>query len=111
MPCDQTAGTCTVHVPAPGFALVFVSDSAVANSEPQATATYATTAETRTINTATIDPAALASSNGHTGADRHLGSTSKGSSGAGRAAGVVPSVTAVLAVLSTVVIAFRMFQH
>ena len=108
--CDQTAGTCTINVPAPGFALVMVSDSAVQDSEPAGTATFSTTAVTKTINTATIDQAALETSNGHSGKDRFMGSTSKGSSGASRAAGVVPSLTAVLAVLASVCVAFKTFS-
>ena len=78
--CDQTAGTCTIPVPAPGFALVFLSQSAEQNSEPAATETFSTTAVTKTVNTATIDASVLATSNGHSGKDRKLGSTSKGSS-------------------------------
>lgn len=74
-------------MPAPGFALVFLSDSALEASETggaEAT-TFPTTAETRTRNTATIDPAVLATSNGHVamgdGNERggRLGSTSAGS--------------------------------
>ena len=110
VPCDQNAGTCTINVPAPGFALVFVSDTAVQDSEPAATATFPTTALTKTINTATIAESVLATSNGHSGKDRFMGSTSKGSSGAGRAAGVIPSITAVLAVLASVCVMFKTFS-
>lgn len=110
VPCDTNAGTCTINVPAPGFALVFVSDSAVQDSEPAATATFSTTAVTKTDNTATVDQAVLETSNGHTGANRFMGSTSKGSSGASRAAGVVPSLTAVLAVLASMCVAFKTFS-
>ncbi|GJE89063.1 glycoside hydrolase family 79 protein [Phanerochaete sordida] len=109
VPCDTTAGTCTINVPAPGFALVYVSDTAVQDSEPAATATFSTTALTKTVNTATIDQSVLATSNGHSGKDRFTGSTSKGSSGASRAAGVIPSLTAVFAVLATVGIFFKAF--
>ncbi|GJE97918.1 glycoside hydrolase family 79 protein [Phanerochaete sordida] len=79
VPCDTTAGTCTVHVPAPGFALVFVSDAALQDAQAQATATFPTTALTKTINTVSVDAAALQTSNGHSGRTRVLGSTSKGS--------------------------------
>ena len=48
--CDQGSNTCTVKVPAPGFALVFMSDDALQQSAPQATATFATTAVTRTVS-------------------------------------------------------------
>jgi len=82
VPCDTAAGTCTVTVPAPGFALVFLNDKAYEDSTPSGnTVTFATTAYTRTVNTATIDPKALETSNGHSGKDRvDMQSTSKGSS-------------------------------
>ena len=82
VPCDTGTNTCTVTVPAPGFALVFLNDKAYEDSTPSGnTLTFATTARTRTINTATIDPKALATSNGHSGKDRvDMTSTSKGSS-------------------------------
>ncbi|KAI0087559.1 hypothetical protein BDY19DRAFT_236771 [Irpex rosettiformis] len=92
--CDTTAQTCTIHVPAPGFALVMMSDEAAANSEATTTQTFSTTAVTKTANTAVADASMIAGSNGHSGKDRSsLGSTSKGSSGAGKAAGVVPGMT------------------
>ena len=82
VPCDTATSTCTVTVPAPGFALVFLNDKAYGDSTPSGgTLTFATTAYTRTVNTATIDPKALATSNGHSGKDRaDMTSTSKGSS-------------------------------
>jgi len=82
VPCDATTNTCTVTVPAPGFALVFLNDQAYTDSTPSGeTITFATTAGTRTLNTATIDPKVLATSNGHSGKDRtDMRSTSKGSS-------------------------------
>ncbi|KAJ7607419.1 glycoside hydrolase family 79 protein [Roridomyces roridus] len=81
--CDTTAQTCSVTVPAPGFALVFLKsqdDTAGAPSK-----TFATTALTKTANTATIAATVLATSNGHGGPgdplneNSELGSTSKGS--------------------------------
>ncbi|KAL1739670.1 glycoside hydrolase family 79 protein [Schizophyllum fasciatum] len=72
--CDN--GACSVHVPAPGFALVFIAedDAAVPST------TFATTAQTKTLNTATVDPSILATANGMNGAQRGwLGSTSHGS--------------------------------
>ncbi|TCD66253.1 hypothetical protein EIP91_001616 [Steccherinum ochraceum] len=103
VPCDQGNNVCNVKVPAPGFALVFLNDDALQDSSPTETATFATTAVTRTMNTATADPAALQTSNGHGGGDRLIGSTSKGSTGsAGRAAGVIPSVAALVAFLAGV---------
>ena len=93
-----------------GNTLVFLTDSAAQNSEPEATATYSTTALTKTYNTATVDGSVIATSNGHSGKDRFMGSTSKGSSGAGRAAGVVPSLTAVFAVLASVGVLYKAFS-
>lgn len=80
--CDQSTNACIVPVKAPGFALVFLDSSA--DSEMigigQATATYSTTAVTKTKNTVTMDPSVLATSNGHNGDERsRLGSTSSGS--------------------------------
>ena len=82
VPCDITTNTCIVTVPAPGFALVFLNDRAFEDSVPSGnTVTFATTARTKTVNTATIDPKALETSNGHRGKDRvKMQSTSKGSS-------------------------------
>ena len=82
VPCDTATNTCSIRVPAPGFALVFLSDKAFEDSTPPGgTITFATTARTRTVNTATIDPKALETSNGHRGKDRvNMQSTSKGSS-------------------------------
>lgn len=84
--CDQATNTCAIKVPAPGFALVFLSDAALGESSSPTPVTFATTAFTKTVNTVTIDPSVLATSNGHGGKVRpgELGSTSKGSSnGAG----------------------------
>jgi len=76
---------CTIPVPAPGFALVFLSNSSSSSSPPQdpyismsqATKTFSTSAYTKTLNTARVAPSILATSNGHSGVDReHLGSTS-----------------------------------
>ncbi|KAI0341171.1 glycoside hydrolase family 79 protein [Trametopsis cervina] len=104
VPCDTTAQTCTIHVPAPGFALVMISDDAASASEPTGTQTFATTAITRTANTAKVDASAVANSNGHSGKDRAgLGSTSKGSSGSSggaKAAGVAPGATLLVVALS-----------
>ncbi|KAG6907147.1 hypothetical protein DXG01_010322 [Tephrocybe rancida] len=67
--CDQGANFCRVPVKAPQFALVFLSDpSATEIEQPQVT--FATSAHTKTINTVTVDPAVLATSNGHSGKDR-----------------------------------------
>jgi hypothetical protein len=71
---------CQIQVPAPGFALVSFTDNALAESTPPDPLTFATTALTKTMHTATVDPAVLATSNGHSGSDRlkfQLASTSR----------------------------------
>ncbi|KAJ6590236.1 hypothetical protein B0H10DRAFT_1961170 [Mycena sp. CBHHK59/15] len=75
--CDTGAQTCTVVVPAPGFALVFLSDSALTESAGAATATFPTTAHTKTHNTATVDPSVLSTSNGNRASEHELAGTSK----------------------------------
>ncbi|KAI9058696.1 glycoside hydrolase family 79 protein [Trametes sanguinea] len=100
--CDTNANTCDIPVPAPGVALVFVSSDAQNAADPSETQTYATTAVTKTANTVTIDPSVLATSNGQSGADRQLSSTSKGSSSAGRTAGVAPGLTVLAMVIAGV---------
>lgn len=124
--CDQGQNTCQIKVPAPGVALVFFSDQALQESTPSSTATYATTAVTRTVshftysvtfhfltvrseqlNTATVDASVLATSNGHGGKDRALGSTSKGSTGAASASHVIPSLTAMLSLFGGVVVLLK----
>ncbi|KAH9927381.1 glycoside hydrolase family 79 protein, partial [Amylocystis lapponica] len=94
--CDQGAGTCAVTVPAPGFALVSFAGAGL--NGPSSTATFATTAATQR-NTATVNPSVLATSNGHSGANRYLGSTSEGSAqgNGARGAGVVPGVVSLIA--------------
>ncbi|KAJ6627351.1 glycoside hydrolase family 79 protein [Mycena sp. CBHHK59/15] len=74
--CDMPSKTCQIHLPAPGFALVFIDNSTVDSSESMSEVTWPTTAQTRTINTLGVDPSMLATSNGHWGVDSRLGSTS-----------------------------------
>ncbi|KAJ8690530.1 hypothetical protein PTI98_011955 [Pleurotus ostreatus] len=79
--CDQGTNLCSITVPAPGAALVFLSDSALTETGGAPSTTFATTALTKTLNTASIDPTLLATSNGHrTG---KVGSTSPGSASSG----------------------------
>ncbi|KAF8509965.1 glycoside hydrolase family 79 protein [Gautieria morchelliformis] len=81
--CDTGANTCSVPVPAPGFALVFLTSQALQEATPNGDSqtTFATTAATVTLkNTATIDSSVLATSNGRGGSSQQLGSTSFGSS-------------------------------
>ncbi|EGO20268.1 glycoside hydrolase family 79 protein [Serpula lacrymans var. lacrymans S7.9] len=61
--CDQSNNVCSIHVPAPGFALVFLNGQASSESDSGATMTFPTTAYTKTENTVTIDQAVLATSN------------------------------------------------
>ncbi|KAF8882861.1 glycoside hydrolase family 79 protein [Infundibulicybe gibba] len=99
--CDQNANTCAINVPAPGFALVFLSDSAQTETAGAPTTTFATTFRTKTQNTATVDPAVLATSNGHSGGNGQLGSTSKGSvSGASGLRQVLPGVSMITAIVA-----------
>lgn len=96
-----TSNTCGIKVPAPGLALVFLTDAALQESTDGAGApetTFSTTARTQLHNTATVDPAVLATSNGHSGMNGVMGSTSKGSVSGGqrvRGAGMGRSVLVV----------------
>ncbi|THG94793.1 hypothetical protein EW026_g6744, partial [Hermanssonia centrifuga] len=104
VPCDQTAGTCNINVPAPGFALVFLNSNALSDSEPSATNTFPTTVATKPGHqTFSVDPAALATSNGHSGSDRqnHTAGTSKGSSDARKQADVLPRMAGLLVAMLT----------
>jgi len=77
--CDTTNNVCPVAVPAPGAALVFLSDDALQNSVATTTQTFTATATSGVRNTATIDPTVLAVSNGRGGQNfMGLGSTSPG---------------------------------
>ncbi|KAF8217332.1 glycoside hydrolase family 79 protein [Mycena galopus ATCC 62051] len=87
--CDTTAATCTINVPAPGFALVFLnSDAAAGDTAGTSLMTYSTTALTnyKTKNTATVDPSVLATSNGFQMSGHELAGTSKPPSAAPRSA-------------------------
>lgn len=78
--CDPTSRNCQVRVPAPGAALVFLNDGALANAgNGDAPQTFATTAVTKLHNTATVDQLVLQTSNGHSGSERKMASTSRGS--------------------------------
>ncbi|KAF8576860.1 glycoside hydrolase family 79 protein [Ramaria rubella] len=84
--CDTSANTCSIPVPAPGFALVFLTSQALQESSPNPAAqtTFSTTFTSGAPlrNTATINPSVLATSNGYGGLNQQIGSTSFGSSGA-----------------------------
>ncbi|KAH9177916.1 hypothetical protein EDB89DRAFT_1292020 [Lactarius sanguifluus] len=96
--CDTAANTCSVPVPAPGFALVFLTSDSLSAVSPASTITYPTTAQTRTLNTVFIDPSMLATSYGHSGMEDVRGATSPGSSSASalRATGALALFAAAL---------------
>ncbi|OJA14152.1 hypothetical protein AZE42_09597 [Rhizopogon vesiculosus] len=99
IPCDQTNNVCQVKVPAPGFALVFLTDDSLSESDQGPTTTFATTAYTKQHGTATIDPSILATSNGQKGIADSLAGTSEGRqrSNALGFAQALPSLAALLA--------------
>lgn len=108
--CDTNANTCQITVPAPGFALVFLSDQSLSESDPSSTQTFPTTTYTKTKNTVKVDPSVLQTSNGHRGISDHLGSTSKGStkgSGAFGVADMLPSIIMLMAMVSGVMVVGR----
>jgi hypothetical protein len=90
--CDQTNNVCNVKVPAPGAALVFLSDQALAEWDQ--------------VPTTTVDPAALATSNGNKCIADALAATSQGVGirGAFGLAHALPSVGALIAVCAFVCI-------
>ena len=77
--CDQTANTCSIPVPAPGFALVFLTDDAINAVSPTSTVTFPTTAASTATSHIYIDPSVLATSYGHSGMRDVRGATSSGS--------------------------------
>ena len=98
--CDQTANTCAIPVFAPSAALVFLSDSAQTENSGQPSTTYSTTAKTKTRNTASVDGAVLATSNGNRTYDR-LGSTSHGSANAAQGlAARLPGLSVALSLMT-----------
>ncbi|KAI0772366.1 glycoside hydrolase family 79 protein [Trametes elegans] len=108
VPCDQAANSCVIKVPAPAAALVFFSDAAQKAVDPAGPQTFPTTVVTKTVNTVTIDPVVLATSNGQSEKNRAQGGTSHGSNAAARAAGVAPGVAALAYVLTGMSVAVRM---
>jgi hypothetical protein len=104
-PCDSGTNTCNITLPAPSFALVFLSDDALKNAGGDTAApTFATTAATKAV-TQTIDPSVLATSNGMNGKLRLGGSTSREKSGAAPGARVSAAVFALLGLVATGVMA------
>ncbi|KAG6915354.1 hypothetical protein DXG01_012005 [Tephrocybe rancida] len=109
VPCDATTNLCSIRVPAPSYALVFLTDASLSEPGTAATTTFATTVQTRTRNTVTVDQAVLATSNG--GYGKKLGSTSAGSSNGAAPGGMraVPGLVSVLALTAGVLVLGRMF--
>ncbi|KAF8883604.1 hypothetical protein CPB84DRAFT_1686265 [Gymnopilus junonius] len=70
-PCS--IGSCTIHVPALGAAIVFLNGLDETESGPSTT--FSTTTHTKTRNTATVAPGVLETSNGHSGSTLKLAST------------------------------------
>jgi hypothetical protein len=75
IPCNSSTQICSITVPAPSAALVFLTPHSAA---PLLEKTFATTRTTRTKNTVTVDFGVVATSNGENGRSRRLGSTSEG---------------------------------
>ncbi|KAF8267751.1 hypothetical protein EI94DRAFT_1729509 [Lactarius quietus] len=106
--CDTSSNTCSIPVPAPGFALVFLTSAALSAVSPASTVTFPTTTQTRTVNTVFIDPAVLATSYGHSGMEDVHGATSPGSSDASSLRSAIPGALVLLAVtLGAVAVARR----
>ncbi|KAG6815750.1 hypothetical protein H0H87_011662 [Tephrocybe sp. NHM501043] len=104
--CDSTTNLCTIPVPAPSYALVYLTDAALDEPGVAATTTFPTTVETRTRNTVTIDQAVLATSNG--GYGKKLGSTSAGSTSGAAPVKAAPGIVSVLALASGLLVLARM---
>jgi hypothetical protein len=96
--CDQNANTCQIKVPAPSVALVFLNNAALSESDTGQVKTFPTTLITQTVNTVTVAPEVLATSNGHSGMDSRLGSTSRGSTGG--APGMIRTVPGLVALVA-----------
>ncbi|KAF7974612.1 hypothetical protein HWV62_11580 [Athelia sp. TMB] len=95
-------GTCQVTVPAPSFALVFLSDDALTESDGGPTQTFPTTLHTKAHNTANVDASVLATSNGHKAFALHYGSTSRGTirSSAFGMSQALPSMAALICIVT-----------
>ncbi|EIM84257.1 uncharacterized protein STEHIDRAFT_132660 [Stereum hirsutum FP-91666 SS1] len=63
--CDTSSNTCQIKIPAPSFALVFLTDDAYSSISPTATETFPTTVFSKTVNTLSIEMSVLKTWNGH----------------------------------------------
>ncbi len=81
--CDTGANTCTIPVYSPSIALVFLTTSSIdaVTPPPGAQTSFSTTVVA--YGTATVNPAALSTSNGQMGGSGGVGSTSSNSVGSG----------------------------
>ncbi|KAJ7117214.1 glycoside hydrolase family 79 protein [Mycena crocata] len=104
--CDTAAQTCTVKVKAPGMALVFLTDDAETANDGAASVTFATTARTKSHNTATVPPEVLATSNGNSFDAHELAGTSRAPSAATRMV-QAPMVLAGLAIGAVILLGRR----
>jgi hypothetical protein len=77
--CNQAANTCSIPVPAPGVALVFLTQDALNAVSPTSTVTFPTTATRGSTTHIYINPTMLQTSYGHTGMRNVYGATSQGS--------------------------------
>ena len=108
MQCDQTANACPIKVPAPGAALVFLSDSAQAGASDSTPASFSTSVITKTRHTATVDPAVLATSNGDNAKSRDkLRKTSEGVISAARKGHIISGSLVLLSALAGVAMLLR----
>ncbi|KAG5642996.1 hypothetical protein DXG03_001773 [Asterophora parasitica] len=108
--CNTGAKLCSIPLKAPSFALVFLYDpeqpdpllgGSGSGSGAGDVVTFETTAFTKTVNTATVDPSVLATSNGQSAKERaQLGSTSSGSVNAAVGRAVVPGLAVLGAMLA-----------
>jgi len=98
--CDATANTCQVKVPGPSVAVVFLTDAALQASTPSSggSSYFSTTVGLKHLNTATIDQAVLATTNGRGGSKDlagHLGTTSHSHQVSSAAKLILPGLFAV----------------
>ncbi|KAJ7018598.1 glycoside hydrolase family 79 protein [Mycena alexandri] len=94
----KSDNTCDIKVPSPGFALVFLTDTSTDAETYPDIKTFPTTALTKTVNTLTINPSILATSNGQAGANFIPARTSNGKKKPSAAARFLPNLTVVLCI-------------
>jgi hypothetical protein len=107
--CNQAANTCSIPVPAPAFALVFLTTDSLHAVSPTSTVTFPTSLTTNTGSNIYIDPSMLATAYGHSGMENVRGATSPGSlSGASTLHTTLSGALAIfVSVLGAAVVAWR----